>query len=643
MSNRRSFTIIGLGPRGISTLERLTAALSTDDSMSSNPMVLHLIDDAGPGGRIWEKEQPDIFRMNTFAHGMTLFAEPGSTVSSPVVEGPTIYEWIQLVAGNRTGIAAAKQRYFDAHPPSPELLERYGAEELSAYKPDSFLPRAVYGYYLRWVFDSLLARLPKWVTPVIHRARAVSIVSQGGSDLIELSDSSVIVSDATVAVTGWQAQTLSSSQRHVQQCVTEFPGLQWIAPDNPLEQDLSSIPAGELVFVRGLGMGFFDVLAATTIGRGGRFVDDPAARSGMRYIPSGKEPMFIASSRRGYPFLPQSDYGALPTPAPMHRLRRVIEELGGRSGHESIDYGTEVYPAVVRDAYQAFVDTLPDSSLRTDRATIHRAIDATEPTELPGVVAEDTTQNLDLDSWHRPLQATAGSAEELTGIVAENLAMDIAEAMKGADSPLRAALWSIGSARKPTQVLGAEGRYTAQSRPLFDRMVALGQMACSGPPVFRTQQLLALVDASLVRFLGESPSLSVSATSTGAKWRMTSPSTGQTEYLARVLVDAWVEKPTVLRPTRDAFVRRVFETGRARAFAAPEPTASLELCPETRRLIHPDGTRDERLHFVGIPAHAQYPDTTISPPVPGTDPWFIQETDKAARSALRALSKVGVR
>lgn len=654
MITPRSVSLIGLGPRGISTLERLTAALGAEDADAAGPLTLHLIDDAGPGGRIWDPTQSDTLRMNTFAHGMTLFAEPGATVSNPVVEGPTIFEWIQLAIGNRKGISRSKQNYFDAHPASPELVARYGVETLSAFTPDEFLPRAVYGLYLNWVFDSLLARLPQWVTPVRHRARATEIteitqtadlssdgVSNGG-DAIRLSDGTVIESDATIAVTGWQAQSLNTQQQRIYRSAMEFRDLNWIAPDNPLEQGLEEIPAGEPVFVRGLGMGFFDVLAVTMIGRGGKFVEDPTTRGGLRYIPSGNEPTVVASSRRGYPFLPQADYGGLPTPATMPRLQQVVRALSGRAGSESIDYTAEVYPAVVRDAYQAYVDTLAPDALRASRDEIVRAIDATDLAELPTVIDTLTTTSFDLGRWHQPLHDSAASAEELTELIANSLAEDIAEAAQGASSPVRAALWSIGSARKPTQILGAEGRYTAESRPLFDQMIALGQMACSGPPLFRSRQLLALIDASLVTFLGASPLLSVDTDSDRARWRMTSPSSGNTDYFARTLVDAWVEKPTVLRPARDPFVRSVFDTGRARVFAQPVPSASLELCPDTRRVIHPDGTRDPRLHFVGIPAHEQYPDTTISPPVPGTDPWFIQETDKAASSALSVITRVGV-
>lgn len=644
MSPSPSLSIIGLGPRGISTLERLTAALSDPETQAGrerSPLTLHLIDDAGPGGRIWDPQQPGTFVMNTFAHGMMLFAEHGSTVQNPVVEGPTIFEWIQLAIGNRESVSVEKQRYFDAHPPSPELVERYGIAELSKYRPDSFLPRAIYGYYLHWLFDSLIARLPEWVTPVIHRSRALGIDSTGERDTIALSDASTVESDVTIAVTGWQAQSFNQHQTFIEDETAKHADLKWIAPDNPLEQDLDGIPAGENVFVRGLGMGFFDVLAATTEGRGGTFVEDPSTRSGLRYIATGNEPIFFASSNRGYPFLPQSDFGALPTPAELPRLQKVVATLSERRGSESIDYESEVFPALVRDAYQAYVDKLGDGQLRAERNAIANAIDTAEPGDLPRVIEELTTTTFDLEQWHKPLRVTADSAEELTPLVAEGLAADLEEAVKGTKSAVRAALWTIGCARKPTQILGAEGRYTASSRRLFDRMIALGQMACSGPPVFRTRQLLALIDASIVYFIGSSPSISVALDGEGASWAMASAASGNKEYKARVLVDAWVEKPDAKRPAKDPFVRSVFDTKRARVFSAPEPTASLELCPDTRRVIHPDGEADERLHFVGIPAHAQYPDTTISPPVPGTDPWFIQETDKAASSALNVLAKVG--
>ena len=53
-------------------------------------------------------------------------------------------------------------------------------------------------------------------------------------------------------------------------------------------------------------------------------------------------------------------------------------------------------------------------------------------------------------------------------------------------------------------------------------------------------------------------------------------------------------------------------------------------------MVNPDGTEDPRLHIVGIPTYAQWPDTTISP-MPGTDPLMLQETDRTAGSLLATL------
>ena len=68
MITSRSMSLIGLGPRGISTLERLTAALNAEDADATSPLTLHLIDDAGPGGRIWDPHQSDTLRTVSYTH-----------------------------------------------------------------------------------------------------------------------------------------------------------------------------------------------------------------------------------------------------------------------------------------------------------------------------------------------------------------------------------------------------------------------------------------------------------------------------------------------------------------------------------------------------------------------------------------------
>ena len=621
-STAPSIAVVGAGPRGISVIERVAAALR--ERSIETPLTIHVIDDAQHGaGRVWETEQTRTLCMNTLAARVTLFTEPGSTVTAPVVEGPTQYEWIQLLRGQREDIDPAKAELFDAHPPAPSVAEDF-LYEIAATRPESNPSRALYGAYLRWVYDVALARLPDGVEVISHRSRAVGVSERDGRDEVRLADGAVVTADAVVLATGWTVPGPGAEERRL-----AAAGPTWVRPDNPLDQDLSVVPAGETVLVRGLGMGFFDVMALLTVDRGGRFVEDPAARSGMRYEPGGREPTLVVSSGRGYPYLPKSDFGGLPPGARITRLRAVIDELAG-AGEQGIDFDVQVWPAIVRDAYEAYYRVLSrvrPASVRTSYEEIVAVIDATAPAELDEALAPHSTEPFSLRSWVEPLAGVSGGVDEVTGIVADRLADDVAEAALGRDSPLKAALWSVSVSRKPAQILGAEGRYTWVSRAnMFATMMAIGQMAGSGPPLFRTRQLLALVDAGLVRFLGARPHLEAR----DGVWAMSSPTTGGEEVRATTLIDAWMHKPDVRPAGGDPLWSSLGE--RIRPFG---PTGSPEVDPATRRCVRHDGNIDPRLHVIGIPTHGQLPDTTISP-MPGTDPLMLQETDKTALSLLAA-------
>lgn len=109
----------------------------------------------------------------------------------------------------------------------------------------------------------------------------------------------------TVLAYGWTQNTTSKK--------SSWPlPVELDRPNNPVEQDYAAIPAGEDVLVRGLGMGFYDIMALTTIG-GGKFVEDPSARSGLRYEPCGQEPNFVFPPAAATPYHPKSEYGELPT------------------------------------------------------------------------------------------------------------------------------------------------------------------------------------------------------------------------------------------------------------------------------------------------------------------------------------------
>lgn len=670
-----SIAIIGLGPRGVCLVERLAQWSRTEAAAGVDRSVhLHLIDDAPAGaGRIWDPEQTSTLCMNTLAGAVTLFTEPDSGISGPILEGPTLYEWIRLLREPEAAAAdlpAAVGETFRLVEVSPEVRERFD-EELARSRPESHPSRALYGAYIRWCLDVALHLLDDSVTVYHHQARALSIRAAGADaenpgdgcsrDVIRLSDGTEVAADATVIAPGWLRPAPTPEEERLAEAVASHPGLTWVRPDNPVEQPIEEVPEEGAVLVRGMGMGFFDVMALLTIDRGGRFIEDGSARSGLRYEPSGREPHLLVTSHRGYPYLPKSEYHSLPPEAAIPRLRAQKKRLrplypGPEApAPSSVDFRTELWPAILRDAAEDYYRTLgrtrpeafaspsPDTAVesilrRLDAAPDEGLLDALPSLAEPEV--PEASDRLDLRPLLTPLQGSFGSAEELGAHIGERMAGDIAEAVGARDSALKSALWSISASRKPASIIGAEGAFTLDSRPTLSAFMSLGQMVGSGPPLFRTRQLLALYDAGLVTFLGADPQLSLGE---NGQWEIRTASLPAEVFHSPVLVDAWMHRPHVgRRDPADPLLDSLADEQRIRPFSlrGPEGTAVETGSPEVERgrrlLVHPDGSPDARVHLVGIPTYAQMPDTTISP-IPGSQALMLQETSAAARSVWEII------
>lgn len=628
-----SIAIVGVGPRGVSVIDRI-GALVSEQFRAEQQLNLHLIDDSQLGaGRIWNTSQTRTLCMNTLAGAVTLFTEPNSTVTAPVRPGPTMFEWIQLTLGNEIEeqpTRREKTALFKKHPQEP--LPDF-EEEMRATVPHSNPSRALYGEYINWCYRVALAELPENVVVTEHRAKAVGVTasSDDAFDIIELSDGTICRADSTIIASGWTIPALNPQEQEFAAAETV-----WVRPNSPAEQDFSVLPAGEDVLVRGLGMSFYDLMALVTIDRGGRFVDDPTTRSGMHYEASGKEPHLLVSSGRGYPFLPKSDYGSLP-PAPVnHRLMATIEKL---KDEERIDFGVEVRPSIIKDAYEAYYCKLAENYPEAVTASIEEILDIIEKA-TPESIAEDMADvvpnpenRFNIERWRQPLAGVEGSIEEVTEHIAQYLEQDIEDAAAGHESAFKAGMWSVSSARTPASILGSMGRYTWESRQTdYKNFDALGQMVGSGPPLFRCRQLLAVIDAGIVQFIGQRPKVRVD----GDEFVAMSPSTQQ-EIRTKYLADAFLHYPDirhVAEPIYASLSQRVRPFCEVDEEGRKIETASPEVHPVTRAVINPDGSQDPRVHVIGIPTFAQMADTTISP-LPGTDALMLQETDKAAVHAVQ--------
>src|SRR5699024_10080022 len=161
---------------------------------------------------------------------------------------------------------------------------------------------------------------------------------------------------------------------------------------------------------------------------------------------------------------------------------------------------------------------------------------------------------LQLSRWMAALSKTGVgvadfTARERTSPIASRLDRDIREAVAARNSPLNSVLWAISAARKRASILGSNGRFIWETRTgAYKEFMTLGQMVGSGPPLFRTRQLLALVDAGLVTFVGDRTSVTIKTPpeSDQQEFVMTS---GSRAVHSPVLIDAWMHKPDVRRPT----------------------------------------------------------------------------------------------
>ncbi|WP_147453985.1 FAD/NAD(P)-binding protein [Tessaracoccus antarcticus] len=616
-----------MGPRGASLMERIAAR-------PGSVADVHMVDDHAPGaGRIWRTDQDRDMCMNTLAGAVTLFTDASFSGVGPVVEGPSFHEWCQLVAefadGERADVAAARRSYFEAGADvSAVLADRGFRAEVRRTGPGSHPSRALYGFYCDWVLRTSLRRLGPAVHVTRHTTRATAIRAAGPRrTLVELADGTTLAADAVALAPGWLPSEPGPADRALA-AATTGRDVSWVLPESPIHQDLTGIRAGEDVIVRGLGMGFFDSLSMLTIGRGGRFDEAPGNR--LRYIASGEEPVVHVGSRRGLPFLAKSVYQGLPPAATLRRVRAA--EARGLS--TPLRFADEVWPHLVRDANEAFYTTLA-RRLPLDLAAIGAAIDADDLATLPERVRPllpEGVNPFDLQALltHRIAPC---STQEYQRIIRDAVGVDLDEADAGLASPLKAALWEVNGARRWSIERAAfDGSDTEGYDGDLAEFLGFGGMIGSGPPAFRARQLLALIDAGLVRFIG--PGVQVGLD--GRVFTAHSPIVAGSGVTARVLLDAWVRLHDA-RHTTDPLLQQLMADklaepfGRRNAAGGRTPGPGLRIDEVSSELIGPGGRHG--IHLLGVPSDVARGDTIIAP-MPGTDPTMLRELDACVEAML---------
>lgn len=579
-TGRPSLVVVGAGPRATGLLERLAANAPTP--YGDPGLDIHLVDPypAGPG-RIWRREQSPLLWMNSMAEDVTLFTDESVPMAGPVVPGPTLHEW--------AGIPG-----------------------------ETFTDRRTQGTYLRWAYERALAALPSRITVHEHRRRALRVCGpRAGRQRVWLEGVALpLLADHVVLALGHQEAGPDPRQRALSAYAARH-GLTYLPPDFTADSDLSALPAGEPVLVRGLGLAFVDLMVLLTEGRGGRYADDG------RYLPSGREPVLYVGSRRGVPYHAKIGYrwsGPRP-PLPRFLGPEQTEKLRARG--DALDFRREVWPLVVQELGYAHYHRL--FALRPGRTTMawadfeeKYAVAPPLGEELRALVhtaVPDPADRLDLDALDRPLAGLRASSEaELQDRLRRHLDADLDRRQDPEHSEDLAVFFALLSVYGQIMRLGDVG-------PWWHGFFSF---LASGPPGPRLRGLRALSEAGIVRFLGADMTVTAEEGSFAAR----SGSLPGRTVRARALVEARLPQPTAGR-VRDPLLRTLFADG-----AAVTRDGLLAVAPEDGRVRYADGTTHPRLFALGPHTDARGAGAFTRPRTGG--PAFRQN-DATARALLDAL------
>ncbi|WP_166974203.1 FAD/NAD(P)-binding protein [Brevibacterium atlanticum] len=411
--------IIGVGPRGLTVLERLVALAAKRfagrEDETAPALTIHLIDPYPPGaGIVWRTDQPKSLLMNTTIAEQTVFPDASCTFLDEDEEpaGPSMGEW--YVAGG-------------------------GTEPLDS----TFPSRALYGRYLRDSYERIRRSAPASVEVVEHLTKAESVIDLPAMDfpgaagesgagtavgagvgsgdgtqtadaeaaetvsrpagtqdsippeqLVRCQDGTTIIASAVVLAVG-HIPSAQPEERARLAAFAERSGGLYLPQGLPAETPVAEVAPGDRVIVRGMGLNYFDLQTLFTHERGGRYV--PSSEGELRYEPSGLEPSLALGSRRGIPYRskpicrehPKRDWPLRYFTRENIALLAGLDDLDGDRSAEA-RFNDQLWPLILADLRLAYYRTL--SQVRPEAF-------AGDPGQLREAIAEAVSRHLTRRTW----------------------------------------------------------------------------------------------------------------------------------------------------------------------------------------------------------------------------------------------------
>lgn len=540
-----AIAIIGMGPRGLNVLERITAYAC--DQKNHKNVAVHLIDPGVPGEGIHHSSQPDYLLLNTVASQITLFMDPTVVDAGPLIEGPSLYEW---AVGNWK------------HP--------------LPLGPNTYLPRSAFGEYLNWVYKFLIARLEQHCEVHLHTCTANDIEQTASqSFVIQTSNGKTINADYLFLTTGHSENHPDAQdiERRAFVATHNFnnKNLRYVATGPlPIHKQLDEISPDASVAIEGMGLTAIDAITALTAGRGGRFERDESGV--LSYQPSGAEPSLALFSRSGIPFAARAvnQKGVSGQYQARFLTREQINQWKLSHKPGELDFHGHIFPLILRDMAHAYYLS---HATRLHGSSFAELLDSTlVPLDTPEAenVLRQCCPQIPRFSWDKlanPISRNdLASKEHFHQWLTDYLEQDLAEAREGnCESPIKAACDVLRDIRDNLRRVVDFGALSAASHKRFmNEFVPVMNRLAVGPPLQRTEEMLALMRAGYL-MVSFGPETRAHMDGESYSFTIKSASLPDREFRADVLIRARVPKSS---PNQDKspLLYRLLEKGLVRPF-----------------------------------------------------------------------------
>jgi hypothetical protein len=616
--------VVGAGPRGVGFLERLSANLA--ELPPGRPIEVQLIDPFPPGaGRVWRHEQSALLRMNSMADDVTMFTDDSVRCDGPIVPGPSLAEWGELARS--------------------AVLDEEVDDELRSLTGSTFPSRRLASRYLSWFFDHVRATLPDGVRVRVHTDTVTRVTGpdDGRQEVWLAGADRPLTADAVVLAIGHVDERPHGQPRALAD-FAERHGLYYLPPAYTADVDLSSIPAGEPLLVRGLGLAFIDLMALLTEGRGGTYRTEDDGT--LTYLPSGREPVLYVGSRRGVPYHAKIGYQLANGRPPLPRFfgPDAVREL--LATHDVLDFTEHVWPLLGKEIGWGHYHELGTS--HPDRMTVPLAVfearyaalawDSPELRALVESTVPDPADRFDVARLDHPLRGLHfADPDRLQDHLRDYVTADLDRRSDPRYSADLGAFLALLSGYAQLPVIVASGRLAPASR--LERLegwwTGFFSFFASGPPADRLRQLLALSKAGLVRFLGAD--MWVTADERRGVFVAGSASVDDI-VVTRALAEARLPKATVEHTAND-LLRSLRDggTGIEDVLTGGRRTGLILVSGVDGRLLDDAGGSHRRRFALG-------PFTTVRTAAafarPRTNAPAFRYNDAAARAVLRLLAQI---